>query len=242
MLPVPLSFSATELGSKGTPPYTSGEILMNTRYDPKTSVFHDAIHDIESFFWVLIHICLTRSGPGQRREELTGDSAGHRALHFLIYCFFDGPLTVLGPNKHLLFSRPDDFEAYIIPNFHPYFDELKPFMQEWFSLLVLAYAHVEGYEYHNIHNRVLDILDRALASMTPGELDCEVGRKAVIEERRDSLYQLIDAGRGIGVVQSFDRTSPPVQRTGSADLYNNTMNRSPPPSPTPAPKKGKVRH
>jgi len=34
-------------------------------------VFHDANHDLESFFWVLIHICLTCKGPGGiRREEL----------------------------------------------------------------------------------------------------------------------------------------------------------------------------
>lgn len=188
MLPVPLSVSTTELRCKGTPPYTSGEILMNTCYNSKTCVFHDAIYDIESFFWVVIHICLTRSGPGQCREELTGDSEDHKALHFLIYCFFDGPPTVLGPNKHLLFAWPDDFEAYIIPNFHPYFDELELFMQEWFSLLVLAYTHVEGYEYHNIHNRVIDILDRALTSMMPEELDCDVGRKAVIKERCDILH------------------------------------------------------
>jgi hypothetical protein len=29
------------------------------------------VHDLESFFWVLIHICITRQGPGGvRREEL----------------------------------------------------------------------------------------------------------------------------------------------------------------------------
>jgi len=57
---------------KGTPPYTSGEILSGGRYfDHGDSVFHDAVHDLESFFWVLIHMCITRRGPGGvRREEL----------------------------------------------------------------------------------------------------------------------------------------------------------------------------
>ena len=45
---------------KGTIPYTSGEIMSSQRYfrgHPSHPVFHDAVHDLESFFWVLIHIC-----------------------------------------------------------------------------------------------------------------------------------------------------------------------------------------
>ncbi|KAF8889478.1 hypothetical protein CPB85DRAFT_1441387 [Mucidula mucida] len=189
------SFKFTEeqrqSGSRtGTPPYTSGEILLQIRYSTKAPIFHDAIHDIESFFWVLVHICLTRSGPGQRRKELDGDSGDHKVLQFIIYCFFDAKPVDLGANKKLLFDRPEDFEGTIIQNFHPYFDELKPFMREWFSLLVLAYQYIEGYEYHDIHRRVLDILDRALALMPLEKSDSDEGREAVFEERRDSLYAL----------------------------------------------------
>ncbi|KAF9008179.1 hypothetical protein BDZ89DRAFT_1079105 [Hymenopellis radicata] len=184
----------------GTPPYMSGEILLRERYYSSQSggsdLFHDAVHDIESFFWVLIHICLTRSGPdAQRRAELDGDSKDHPQLHLVVYCFFGGNQDVLAFNKKKLFRAPDNFEEYIIPHFHPYFDELKSFMREWFSLLVLAYQYVEGYEYHNIHRRVQDILDHALASMTQ-ERDSDAGRKSVIESRYDLLYNLTENSVG----------------------------------------------
>ncbi|KAF8919368.1 hypothetical protein CPB85DRAFT_1429982 [Mucidula mucida] len=181
----------------GTPPYTSGEILSRERYYIDPDLFHDAVHDMESFFWVLIHICLTRSGPdAQQRAELDGDNKDHQQLRFIVHCFFSCNEDDLAFNKRKLFKAPDDFEKVIIPHFHPYFDELKPFMREWFSLLVLAYDYLEGYEYHNIHRRVLDILDRALASMTLEERDSDAGRKAVIESRRDSLCKLTEIREG----------------------------------------------
>jgi len=35
-------------------------------------LFHDAVHDMESSFWVLVNICLTLKGPGKNmlRDEL----------------------------------------------------------------------------------------------------------------------------------------------------------------------------
>ncbi|KAF9000920.1 hypothetical protein BDZ89DRAFT_1147122 [Hymenopellis radicata] len=248
-----LRFTSAERqsGSRtGTPPYTSGEILSRERYYPSPDLFHDAVHDIESFFWVLIHICLTRSGPNAQRRAELDDSKDHPQLHLVVYCFFDGDQDLLAFNKKKLLKTPDDFEKYIIPHFHPYFDELKPFMQEWFSLLVLAYQYVEGYEYHNIHRRVQDILDRALVSMTPEERDSDAGRKAVIGSRHDLLDEfklmetLTDAGGDTGIVKSFDRTSPSAQRPGNAKQYTDPPNSgsfSPPPSPSPMPPRSRNR-
>ncbi|KAF9008180.1 hypothetical protein BDZ89DRAFT_1079107 [Hymenopellis radicata] len=167
----------------GTLSYTSGEILSPERYyypiqSGESDLFHDAVHDIESVFWVLIHICLTRSGPGvQQREELTEDSQAHEQLRSVVYRFFDADRRVLAFNKRKLFIYRGDFGESIFQSFHPYFDELKPFMREWFSLLVLAYGYVEGYEYHNIHSRVQDILERALDSVTPEKMDFDVSRE-----------------------------------------------------------------
>ena len=67
--------------SQGTPPYISGEILSDEHYfisleDSEPLVHHDAVHDIESFFWVLVKICLPLKGPGECRDELAGDPAG----------------------------------------------------------------------------------------------------------------------------------------------------------------------
>ncbi len=55
---------------KGTPPYTSGEVLSNEwYYDHQDIVFHDTVHDVESLLWVLIHMCITWQGPGGVRRE-----------------------------------------------------------------------------------------------------------------------------------------------------------------------------
>ncbi len=234
---------------KGTPPYTSGEILSRERYYSDSALFHDAVHDMESFFWVLVHICITRSGPdAQRRAELDGEAKDHPKLHLVVYCLFDGDRDVLVFNKRKLFKAPNDFKEFIIPHFHPYFEKLQPFMQEWFDLLVLAYRYVEGYEYHNIHRRVQDILDRALAIMPLEEADSSEGRTAVIEERRNSLYELTknleEVDRGTGIIHGFDRTSPRAQRPGNAEQYtdptDSSVNFKPlPSSPTPASKKAR---
>src|SRR5258708_19796751 len=81
-------------GTVGTPPYTSGEILSDQRYfHGHPHVFHDAVHDLESFFWVLVHICLTRNGPGGvRRDELKEENEEKEEyipLRRVVFCFFD---------------------------------------------------------------------------------------------------------------------------------------------------------
>lgn len=62
----------------------SAEILGNSKYFTVSQlredgpVVHSAIHDLESFFWVLLYLCLTRSGPGgERRDELQPKPAPH---------------------------------------------------------------------------------------------------------------------------------------------------------------------
>ena len=55
----------------------SYEILKNTVHlsiatERRPKFFmHDAVHDMESFFWVIVYLCLTRQSGGDiRREEL----------------------------------------------------------------------------------------------------------------------------------------------------------------------------
>jgi hypothetical protein len=121
---------------KGTPPYTSGEILLTQRYfhGHYDDVFHDAVHDLESFFWVLIHICITRQGPGgARREELEQKNEANEAyngLRRVIYYLFDSDMDTMGANKARLFTHPAEFEPYILNNFHPYFQLLKEVVKE----------------------------------------------------------------------------------------------------------------
>src|SRR5258708_39138540 len=86
---------------KGTPPYTSGEILSDWQYfhGHRDKVFHDAVHDLESFFWVLVHICITWQGPGGvRREELEQENEakeGNKDLRLgrVVHFFFDSKVV-----------------------------------------------------------------------------------------------------------------------------------------------------
>ena len=224
---------------KGTPPYTSGEILSDRRYfHGHHNVFHDAVHDLESFFWVLVHICLTRQGPGGvRREELEQKNEAkekYNGLRRVILCFFDSDVTTMAANKAEIFTHPDEFDQYVLDNFHEYFQPLKDLVKEWFHLLVLAHQF-HAFEYHDIHDMVLEILDRALESAAPDDVN-EATRK-VLEDREANIKKLLD-GNPFGKVQQSPppHTSPTSQRQVAQAVYC-----SPPSSPTPAPKKGRKR-
>ncbi|KAF8882633.1 hypothetical protein CPB85DRAFT_1397149 [Mucidula mucida] len=170
----------------GTPPYASAEVLgaAPVRYgtDSIAVPYQDAIHDIESFLWILVHICLTRSGPsGARRAELTEHG---NVLRKVVYRVFNSDNATLALNKHRLFAIPSDFEKDIIGNFHPYFHPLKPLVREWLGLLRLAYTHRELYEYHTLHRRVIAMLEKAV-EMLPTEDDDIVAE--ILEKRRKEM-------------------------------------------------------
>src|SRR5882672_1308755 len=104
---------------KGTPPYTSGEVLSNERYfDHQDVVFHDAVHDVESFLWVLIHMCITRQGPGGvRREELEQKNLAneeYNGLRRVVYYLFDTDMDTMAANKREIFKHPNEFEQYVL--------------------------------------------------------------------------------------------------------------------------------
>ncbi|KAG6858254.1 hypothetical protein C0995_001359, partial [Termitomyces sp. Mi166 len=53
----------------GTLPYMSGDVIARETlhtppgFDEAPPFVHEAIHDVESLFWVLVNLCLTRKGP-----------------------------------------------------------------------------------------------------------------------------------------------------------------------------------
>ena len=127
---------------------------------PPSKVVHDAIHDMESLFWVLLFLCITRAGPGgERREDFVGELTDFpnvrqdqvARLRNVVRNLFDGDMATIASYKELLFLNPENFETDILCHIHPYFEVLKPALCRWWNLLVLAYAF-EGYEYHNIHS------------------------------------------------------------------------------------------
>ena len=138
----------------------------------------------------------------------------------------------MAANKARLFTHSLELEPYILDNFHPYFQPLKEVVKEWFNLLILAHKF-HAYEYHNIHDMVLEILDRALKSAPPEDNSAEATRK-VLDERKTNIKKLLD-GNPFGKVQQ----SPPLHTLPTREQVSRGNYHSLPNSPTPAPKRGK---
>ncbi|KAK0200518.1 hypothetical protein DFS33DRAFT_1397272 [Desarmillaria ectypa] len=136
----------------GTLPYISHKIL-----DKAVNVVHVAIHDMESFFWVVIYICLTRAGPGgslrhalkSPSEDDDNDSYETRKIRALVYFFFDAPEGDILYNKRKLFDNPgpEHLREHVLNYFDPYFAPLKPVVLEWWRILNLAFKFRDGFEY-----------------------------------------------------------------------------------------------
>ncbi|KAI0329143.1 hypothetical protein GY45DRAFT_916885 [Cubamyces sp. BRFM 1775] len=193
----------------GTPPYISVKIL-NTKmvYVPwqgdrstPSAVVHDAIHDMESFFWVLLYLCITRAGPGGecrkdmicKLNEIPEEQQGQvEELRDLVHCLFDGDMTNLASTKKDLFEQPQNFEQQVLCHIHPYFEVLKPTLSRWWNLLVLAYAF-EGYEYHNIHALVIELLDQAAVGLASNPQQLEEGSQNAVQMRVDYVHMVSHA-------------------------------------------------
>ena len=221
---------------KGTPPYASDEVSSGQRYFPGHSrYFHDAVHDIESFFWVLVHICITRQGPGGiHRDELqkrNEEKKEYTELSRAVLGFFDSDTATMAANKQEIFKCPEDLDEHVLDHFHEYFRPYRKTVKEWYHLLLLAHQF-HAFEYHDIHDMVLDILNRALECL-PQENISQMGRK-VFEERKANIEFL--AGNPFGKVQRPppEHTSPLSQKAGTA-----VAGYSPPSSTTPVSKEKK---
>ena len=171
-------------------------------------VHHDAVHDIESFFWVLVEILLTLKGPGERRDEFADDPAGdpegipepghgdHERIKHLwtvVWRLFNSDLGCLYKYKRCLFREPEFFETDILQNIHPSFDLLKPLISEWFSLLRIAHMF-RSYEYYTLHHRVLAIFDKVLKSMGSQLNQLNEAGEHELKARQDEIERI----KGVG--------------------------------------------
>ncbi|KAK7684307.1 hypothetical protein QCA50_012631 [Cerrena zonata] len=147
----------------GTIPFMSAEVLdvsptLTLQTRNTTPFTHDAVHDIESFFWVFLYICLTWAGPGNTRRKDLDPKVQH-----IILSLYDGTSSEISRNKARMF-RSNMLETEVLPAIHPYFESLHGFLSQWFGLLRRAH------EYHlierdNIHNLTLKLIDSELENI-----------------------------------------------------------------------------
>ncbi|KAF5376731.1 hypothetical protein D9615_007838 [Tricholomella constricta] len=169
----------------GTLPFISPEVLRqismynaNQGRSKLEDFRHNSVHDLESFLWVLVHICLTRKGAG---IDMIRDT-GPRQLRDIIRDYFNAKEHILEDMKLRLFQTSDTFESDIIASFHPYFDSLKPLVRKWWARIRLAYRH-HGNEYYHIHSHILRILNNALPTISRSDND--PGTVADIRHRKE---------------------------------------------------------
>ncbi|KAG6851740.1 hypothetical protein C0991_006590 [Blastosporella zonata] len=162
----------------GTLPYMSGEVIAHRCLfilpdeSESRKFVHEAIHDMESLFWVLIHTCITREGPGfaQKRAE---DFKSNASLRETVVKYFDAPSEgTLKDSKRDLFLRPSTFTTSILNHFHPSYDCLKDLAQKWLDILILGYKY-RGDEFYNIHSHIVRILEEARVTAEQEEMNSD---------------------------------------------------------------------
>ena len=96
--------------------FASSEILTQERIFSlsetplKKTITHDAIHNMEAFFWVMTYICITQQGPGgDRRDNLKPE--GNTPKQLLLtnyYCTIsiNSSVPCHGPSDFGEISRP----------------------------------------------------------------------------------------------------------------------------------------
>lgn len=240
---------------QGTLPFISIECLKVGYYnddedeEDRDDWFHDAVHDMESLFWVLMYICVTRRGPGTgmwRSELLPGSDVKDQQLSQLIFNNFDCKYEdTIQVNKLKLFGNPELMEN-AIKKFHPYFQLLKPMMIQWWSLLRAAYKY-RKIEYYTIHDQILGILDNTALKVPPESDEYLSLTKKEIERRetvRNERLRLFRSRTGAGTkavdLQVYESPERAVFTQASSTQPNKFSTE--PESPTPRHKKQRRDH
>jgi len=181
---------------------------------------------MESFFWVLLYICLTRCGPGgHRRQELSRgwplDDPQCRQLAMAVWNYFDADKSVLTKEKRQLFLEPQRFEESILPLIHPYFKPLKSLILTWWNILVRGfndtytcrdkplYGYLYRYPVIAFQNALQDAMSGLPHTMDPPEIQ---SMTAAEDKRR-----LEDLRIGGFLQPSRPVTPPNHQSSGTLD-------------------------
>jgi hypothetical protein len=243
---------------QGTLPFISIEGLKTTFYTIKPTDddrsrydwFHDAVHDMESLFWVLMYICLTRRGPGAGmwREELLQDAPNEdEELEKLLNLNFDNKdQHIILTNKSDLFNPSEMLMKGAIEKFHPYFGPLKSMMLQWWSVLVIALDE-RKMEYFTIHDQILSILDNVISNLPPESDEYVSFTKQEMERRetvRNERLRLFRSGAGAGTkavdLQVYESPERAIFTQASSTQPNKFSTE--PESPTPRHKKQRREH
>ncbi|TFY78655.1 hypothetical protein EWM64_g5355 [Hericium alpestre] len=127
---------------------------------------HDAVHDLESFFWVFCWLCMTREGPGKKREFKRGTLSPEALVEaqnaqVAIFETFENGYNTPEKKKDLMTSK-STFEEKIIASFTPYFGLVKPVVRYLYRALRKAFRERK---FDDLHTTFIDVFN--FAEQTP---------------------------------------------------------------------------
>ncbi|KAI0051942.1 hypothetical protein FA95DRAFT_107438 [Auriscalpium vulgare] len=120
-------------------------------------VLHSAIHDLESFFWVLCFIGLYCDGPGRPRTTWNTSPERSAGLRKFMREAFEQPNPHnIALEKYALMTDPRVFELHVVSNFAPYFSvSATSAVRLLYQLLRTVYARRELDDKHDSFMQIL---------------------------------------------------------------------------------------
>ncbi|KAI0924873.1 hypothetical protein AcV7_010460 [Taiwanofungus camphoratus] len=190
----------------GTHPFMSPEILGGRRIIPRPGTRghdssqepevpkHSFIHDLESFFWCLVWLCMSRDGPERRRTELfRGDNQPkNKALRRFFANLFEGLDDLLVATKVNIFRCQPDFSEMVLNNVTDYYRPLVPLLSDFYQILLDAYTDERQKLDMDIYNKVIAAFESIEEQLNDQPIDvteeyCRLREKEE-ERRRQDCY------------------------------------------------------
>ncbi|KAI0073049.1 hypothetical protein K474DRAFT_1711083 [Panus rudis PR-1116 ss-1] len=130
-------------------------------------VFHTWLHDLESFFWVLLWCCLSRDGPGgMRRKQLWGSDPAHKELRTLFRELFEHHPDEMALAKKELFIDTAHC-ASVLFQVSPYCRPLRPLLVDFSTILRDAFQERKYISDLNntVHDQVINAFNKMEAAL-----------------------------------------------------------------------------
>jgi len=212
---------------------------------------HEAIHDLESFLWVMTEHAMSRQGPGgKRRDELNPEhpafkSEANQQLRVVYYYLFGATsIPVLAREKRRMFQTPTDYGDYALGVLHEYFDPIKDYLANLFLLLFLAHRH----RLDDVYTPFLRILQQAedhlatLAGSQTSEAEVkEYTRRRIdlksLQEFKEGVYKPNQDLSALDSLAFHDENLASIEGESTSSLGYTKSRKPDPSSPTPSSKK-----
>jgi hypothetical protein len=197
---------------------------------------HEPSDDLESFFYVLIWMCIHYAGPGQWRE-------GYKHNKAYLNWIKGQSLDDIADHKRSAIINHDTFKDRISSQFSPYFRDLVPCINELRVEIAKPYRE-DSYrdlpaDKFVTHGKMVEILNNAYGYLPDREVwsaenDPEgygiSKRKRIRSDLRDYKQHataLLEPGRGDGIIRTLEPTLPSHEPAWFASEQQTQATRSP---------------